>query len=136
MMQLQLMQESDLKKNLATDLLEALLTMKIPPGELYDLRFKNYESLVRLAAGRGALPEVLEKFECEEIVTDGHLNVERAEYYVNVWQRCRRLTGLLKTDVLKLLDGYPGNYAARLIGYARWPALKKTLRSLGWLSKT
>jgi len=130
---LELMLAPSKKECAMHDLLETLLVMKIPSGPLYDLRFRNYESLVRLVAGKSVLPEVREKFEYEEILVDGLPNEKKIVYYVNVWRKYGKLAGLLKTDVLELLNGCTANHAAKLVGYARWPAFKKSLRMLEWI---
>jgi len=108
---------------------------------------EKWDSVAELArAFKKSIPrthDLLKKFEengCVELHYTGNsteiLLTEEFMRYGVIWEKCPKLRGLLKSDLMKLINQYPMHYVAMLLGYTgnnREQNLRKTLMKIGWL---
>lgn len=108
---------------------------------------EKWDSVAELAREFGkSIPrthDLLKKFEengCVELHYTGNsteiILTEEFMRYEVIWEKYPRLRGLLKSDLMKLINQYPLHYVALLLGYTgnnRGQNLRKTLMKIGWL---
>jgi len=106
-----------------------------------------WDSITELAQAAGkslsGTHRMLRKFELDGSIElrSGHnsteiILTERFWDYERVWERYQKLRGLLRIEVLRLIERYPYSYIAKLLGYSgehRGYNLRATLEKIGWL---
>ena len=110
-------------------------------------RQRRWPSIAELSRAHGKTSSwtcrVLKKFEMDEAIrlirgqySTEIVLTEKFDRYVEIWERYPKLQGLLELDIKKLVEEYPLQYAALLLGYNgsnRGYNLRLTLEKIGWL---
>jgi hypothetical protein len=107
---------------------------------------RHWNSITELAQAYGKslsrTHDMLRKFELDGAIelkrrsSTEILLTERFRDYERIWERYQKLKGLLRIEVLGLVERYPYNYVALLLGYSgnhRGYNLRATLEKIGWL---